>query len=368
MALALLARPWVRRRGIAMTALTVDHGLRAAAGAEARRVAAWMGRRDIPHVILRADGSRPTAAMQALARTRRFDLIDRWCRDHDHDLVLFAHTAEDQAETLWLRVLAESGPDGLSAMAPVSTVAGLRIARPMLTLGKERLVATCLARQQPWIEDPSNRDMAFTRVRLRRLAPTLATGRTPGSQRPAGLSHAWPLSDQRMTGIVPGSLGDHGSVLPAGIVWFQAEAFPPVPGGIRQQVAHAPAPLHRWSAVPAASRTRHSACVCAPGGGRRDQDDPRRLPRHARPGWPSRRAGMGMPRTGQGRRTGLPVAGPTHALGQPIRGPLARHGPGYARGTGRRRRASASCRPNDSAERCAERASPTGAPGLSGDP
>src|SRR5262249_10518462 len=81
LALTLLAAAWARRRGGAMTAITVDHGLRAEAGGEARQVGRWLRARGIAHRILRW---RPTGAMpgglQAAARAARYGLLADWCR------------------------------------------------------------------------------------------------------------------------------------------------------------------------------------------------------------------------------------------------------------------------------------------------
>jgi tRNA(Ile)-lysidine synthase len=86
-------------------------------------------------------------------------------------LLLTAHTADDQAETLLMRLARGSGLDGLSAMAPLTRRAGreaqLWIARPLLAVSKARLRATLVQRGVVWIEDPSNASPAFERVRLR---------------------------------------------------------------------------------------------------------------------------------------------------------------------------------------------------------
>lgn len=172
--LALLAHDWAQARGGRAVALTVDHGLRAEAAIEARQVGEWLAGRGIAHHILRWDGAKPSADIQAEARAARYGLLESWCAAHGVLHLLLAHHRDDQAETLLLRLARGSGVDGLSAMAPVSESFGLRLLRPLLGTARARLAATLRARGQDWIEDPSNRNAAFARVRLRNLQPVLA--------------------------------------------------------------------------------------------------------------------------------------------------------------------------------------------------
>lgn len=183
MALALLADRWARDRGGRVTALTVDHGLRPEAAAEARQVGRWLRSAKIRHVILRwqpavprktkISGSR-LANLQAAARDARYDLLTAWCRDHAVLHLLLAHHQDDQAETLLLRLARGSGLDGLAAMAPLAERSAIRMLRPMLGLNKAALTGYLTARGQAWIEDPSNRDTANARIRLRQILPRLA--------------------------------------------------------------------------------------------------------------------------------------------------------------------------------------------------
>src|SRR3954466_8122935 len=83
--------------------------------------------------------------------------------------VLTAHTRDDQAETLLMRLLRGSGIAGLAAMARESEREGLRLARPFLDVPKSQLIATLKKAKVEFAEDPSNRDISFTRPRLRTL-------------------------------------------------------------------------------------------------------------------------------------------------------------------------------------------------------
>lgn len=172
MALTLLADRWARDRGGRVMALTVDHGLRPESAAEAAMIARWMAARDIPHEILRWDGAKPARAIQAAAREARYALLARWCRAHNILYLLVAHHAGDQAETVAMREARRSGAPGLAGMSPVAPppVPGPRwplLLRPLLGFTREELSATLRAAGADWIEDPSNRNPAFTRVAIR---------------------------------------------------------------------------------------------------------------------------------------------------------------------------------------------------------
>jgi tRNA(Ile)-lysidine synthase len=174
LALALLAAEWAGGRGGEAVALTVDHRLRPDSGDEAARVAAWLQGRGIRHHILRWDGPKPDSDLQAAARTARYRLLGEWCARHGLLHLLLAHHRGDQAETVLLRLGRGSGVEGLAAMTMVQGTAWGRLLRPLLDTPGERLAATLSSRGQAWVEDPSNRNAAFARVRLRQLAPVLA--------------------------------------------------------------------------------------------------------------------------------------------------------------------------------------------------
>lgn len=168
LALALLAQDWANARGGGITALTIDHGLRPESGTEAAQVGAWLGARGIAHAILPWSGAKPRRAIQARARAARRALLTQWCRTHGVLHLLLAHQRDDQAETVLLRRQSQSGPDGLAAMAAIVELPGLRILRPLLGWPHAALTAFLEARGQNWLEDPSNQNPAFTRIRLRR--------------------------------------------------------------------------------------------------------------------------------------------------------------------------------------------------------
>lgn len=171
--LALLAE-WTGKGRPRLLAVTVDHGLRAEAAQEALVVAELCARLGVEHRTRRWLGDKPQTALQEKARAARYALLAQEARAFGATAIVTAHTADDQAETLLMRLAAGSGVAGLAGMAPRGSVNGIVLARPLLGIGKSRLVATCGARGLSFVRDPSNDDPRFTRIRWRRLLPDLA--------------------------------------------------------------------------------------------------------------------------------------------------------------------------------------------------
>ncbi|MBV9137010.1 MAG: tRNA lysidine(34) synthetase TilS [Hyphomicrobiales bacterium] len=160
--------------GTELRAATVDHGLRENSRAEAEKVGTWARDCGVEHQVLRWKGRKPSTRIQERARNARYALLDARARDIGAMLLVTAHTLDDQAETLLMRMAHGSGIAGLAGMRRVSERSGLRHARPFLNVPKARLLATCQANGWEFVEDPSNEDPRFARARWRRLAPALA--------------------------------------------------------------------------------------------------------------------------------------------------------------------------------------------------
>lgn len=167
LALAILADGWARERGGRAVALTVDHGLRPESADEAVTVGRWFAARGIPHAVLVWDGAKPATGIQEAARSARYGLLAAWCAAEGCLHLLTAHQREDQAETYLIRRRAGSAVDGLAGMAAVRELAQLRLVRPLLGVSRARLSALLDAERQPYLRDPSNRNPAFERARVR---------------------------------------------------------------------------------------------------------------------------------------------------------------------------------------------------------
>jgi tRNA(Ile)-lysidine synthase len=179
-ALLVLAARWRKalRRGPKLVAVTIDHGLRAEARREAlavKRLARSLG---VVHRTLRWSGPKPSTGLQEAARNERYRLLARAAQAAAARHVLTAHTLDDQAETVLIRLARGSGISGLAAMAriaalPASGGSKISLVRPFLAVRKRQLVATLCKAGIASADDPSNRDPRFTRARLRAAMPAL---------------------------------------------------------------------------------------------------------------------------------------------------------------------------------------------------
>ncbi len=158
-----------------VTVLTVDHGLRPEAADEAKWVADQAKQLSLRHVVLRHEGNTPQSNIQAQARDIRYGLLEGWCRENGVPTLLTGHTLDDQAETVLMRLTRGSGVDGLSGIAPRTILkdpggrGSVEVLRPLLIMPRARLRATLETAGRAWLEDPSNDDDRFTRVRIRHL-------------------------------------------------------------------------------------------------------------------------------------------------------------------------------------------------------
>lgn len=169
-----LAHRWARPRGAKLLVLTVDHRLRAASSAEAARVAEIAQGLGLAHQTLAWDAPVPR---QSAARRARHALLAGALTSAGGHLLLTGHTASDQAETVLMRARQGSGWYGLAGMRALSLSpvwpegAGIWIARPLLGETREDLRDWLEGQGKGWLDDPSNANPDFERVRVRvRLA------------------------------------------------------------------------------------------------------------------------------------------------------------------------------------------------------
>jgi tRNA(Ile)-lysidine synthase len=195
MALLHLAADWAERRHRAHDAVlvvTVDHGRRPEAAAEAQAVARSAKARGLLHetkTIVQPTANpnaTPTPVFtQSWGRDQRYRLLTERALEalppQHKAAILTGHHQDDQAETMLMRLARGSGVQGLSAMRATRNLRldQLDLVRPLLSVPKSRLQATLIDRHITWIEDPSNLDQRFERPALRaQLAARLQLGLT----------------------------------------------------------------------------------------------------------------------------------------------------------------------------------------------
>ncbi len=183
MALLHLCQRYAQSKKIPLHALTVDHRLRPQSADEAKTVAEWCKQNNIAHRTLVWEGPKPANGLQDAARNARRALLLAACRDLKGDTLALAHQADDQAETLIMRLQRGTGLRGLVGMHPTSASEDedITLLRPLLPFRRQALRDYCTEHKLPFCDDPSNDDTQFERVRVRQALqalPDLATGVT----------------------------------------------------------------------------------------------------------------------------------------------------------------------------------------------
>lgn len=170
-ALMLLVRHWLDLAPAPhphISVLTVDHKLRAASAVEAGQVRRQATALGFQHRTLEWTAPKPATGLPATARRARYGLLTGYCREHAIPAFATAHTEDDQAETVIMRLARGGGVDGLSAMSPRAALDGVALLRPLLGLSRDRLRHVLQESGVAWSDDPTNEDEHYERVRIRK--------------------------------------------------------------------------------------------------------------------------------------------------------------------------------------------------------
>ncbi|MBB3611235.1 tRNA lysidine(34) synthetase TilS [Rhizobium sp. BK602] len=176
--------------GIILSAATIDHGLRPEAADEARDVAALCASLGIAHVSRRWEGGKPKSGIMAAAREARYGLLADIAADISANVIVTAHTLDDQRETLAMRAARLGEGDGSVGTGIAGAMLFDRrvwIARPFLACRRADIRAYLANRAISWLDDPSNEDLRYERVRTRKH---LAGEREPTALADGGLARA----------------------------------------------------------------------------------------------------------------------------------------------------------------------------------
>jgi tRNA(Ile)-lysidine synthase len=156
-----------RRRGFRVVAAHLDHALRAGSPEDAAFCAELCRALDVPLRVGRADvrarAARERGGLEQAARRERYAFLRRVREEEGAFAIAVAHTRDDQAETLLLRLLRGAGAAGLAGMRPRSG----DVVRPLLAVSRGEVLAHLRERGLSWREDPSNADLAYRRNRVR---------------------------------------------------------------------------------------------------------------------------------------------------------------------------------------------------------
>lgn len=174
MAMLHLFARWAAKTGHKIAAVTVDHGLRDGSDKEAADVAAFCAAIGVPHEILHWQDWDGHGNLQAVARDARYRLMADWARANDVGGIAIGHTKDDSAETFVMRLTRKAGIDGLAAMDREFSRNGLDFARPLWMCTRAELRDYLTRNDVPWVDDPSNDDIDFERIRVRKALGALA--------------------------------------------------------------------------------------------------------------------------------------------------------------------------------------------------
>ena len=207
---------WFQSQGVEVLAATVDHGLRDGSAQEAQLVAEMAAGLGVDHEILRWDDWDGKGNLQDQARRARYRLLGDWAKRRHIPILALGHTADDQAETVLMRLARSAGVDGLAAMPVRRDLNGIILLRPLLKVTRAQLRSYLTANNLTWVEDPSNQDRRFERVRLRQamkdLEPlgltieTLTAVAENMARAKEALDHAVLLSARELTNTIYGAV------------------------------------------------------------------------------------------------------------------------------------------------------------------
>ena len=165
--------------GCELEVIHIDHGLQSASANWAKHCAETCAAYAIHcHVLKARLQPQSGQSVEAVARDKRYELFAS--RMREHDLLLLAQHADDQAETVLLQLLRGAGPEGLSAMPYVREFSSGHLIRPFLQFKRSELEAYAKSEQLSWLEDPSNDDDRFDRNYLRKHIFPILEQRFPG--------------------------------------------------------------------------------------------------------------------------------------------------------------------------------------------
>ncbi|MGQ0661318.1 tRNA lysidine(34) synthetase TilS [Sphingosinicella sp.] len=153
-----------------IAAATVDHGLRPESGGEAAGVGEICHHLGVPHTVLHGEPAKLAGGLQAAARALRYRLLGDWAAHESCSQVATAHHADDQAETILMRMGRGAGLPGLAGIRPCRPLTDgseILLIRPLLDWRRQELAAIVAASGLEPVDDPSNRSPRFDRSRIR---------------------------------------------------------------------------------------------------------------------------------------------------------------------------------------------------------
>jgi len=170
LSLSILAKLYSLENKNKFIALIVDHGLRKESAKEAKETLKNLLKNNINAKILTYSGQKFSSNIQKRARDLRYDLMQNFCKKNNIKYLILAHHQEDLIENFYIRLVRGSGIKGLTSLEELTqALSNFYIVRPLLNFSKLDLIYITKKIYRSWIEDPSNVNDKFLRVRIRKF-------------------------------------------------------------------------------------------------------------------------------------------------------------------------------------------------------
>ena len=169
LALAFLAKIYSIKKNLIVKFFIVDHKLRPESTNEARYIKKFLKKFFINLEILTWHGKKPQSNIQSKARKKRYELLISKCKNLSIFNLILAHHQDDLFENFFIRILRGSGLKGLISLNKKNKIDDINILRPLLELSKKDLLFISKNVFNFYVNDPSNYDDKFQRIRIRKL-------------------------------------------------------------------------------------------------------------------------------------------------------------------------------------------------------
>jgi tRNA(Ile)-lysidine synthase len=174
LALSVLAKLYSLENDNAFVSLIIDHKLRKESAEEARVTYKNLTQNKIKAKILTYQGEKFSSNIQKKARDLRYDLFHKYCVKNKINFLILAHHQDDLVENFYIRLIRGSGIKGLTSLQNIFEYSkNFYLLRPLLNFNKQELLSVTKKSYSSWIEDPSNKNDKFLRVRIRKMQTKL---------------------------------------------------------------------------------------------------------------------------------------------------------------------------------------------------
>ncbi len=173
LALAFLSKVYSIKHKLSVKFFIINHKLRADSSVEAKKVKNELKKLEIKAQIFNWNGKKPKTNIQSIARKKRYELLFSECKKKKINNLLLGHHIDDLYENFFIRIIRGSGLKGIASFEKIKKIEDIKLIRPLIAFDKTDLIFISKYVFNFFIEDPSNENLNFTRVRVRNLISNL---------------------------------------------------------------------------------------------------------------------------------------------------------------------------------------------------